>query len=325
MSEGILLTGGTGFIGNAVALRLADRHSGLLRLALRGPAASLPAGADAVVVGDFTATTDWAAALRGINCVVHLAARVHVGRDDAADAWPEYRKVNVDATLSLATQAAAIGVKRLIFLSSAKVNDGTFSPDAVYTENDPSPAPRDIPDAYSRSKLEAEQGLLAIASRTGLEIVVIRPPLVYGPGAKANFATLIRAIRLGVPLPFGSVRNKRSFVGLDNLVDFILTCISHPSAGNELFFVSDGEDLATPDLVRRLGIALGRPARLIPFPPKLLVALSASIGRKDLALRLLGSLRVDNRKARAILGWTPPVGVDEGLRRAVAPLRTRGA
>ena len=249
--------------------------------------------------------------MSGVTAVVHLAARVHVMRDTAADPLSEFRRVNVDGTLNLARAAAAAGVKRFVYLSSLKVNgeSGTFAAD------DP-PAPQ---DAYGISKHEAEAGLRMIAAHGTLEVVIIRPPLVYGPGVRANFAALVRAIARGIPLPLGAVRNLRSLVGIDNLVDFILTCIGHPAATNETFLVSDGEDLSTTDLARRLARAMGRRARLIPVPAAALMLMATAIGRRDVAERLLGSLQVDISKSRRRLAWNPPISVDEGLRRTVTP------
>jgi nucleoside-diphosphate-sugar epimerase len=231
-------------------------------------------------------------------------------RERSRDALEQFRRVNVAGTLDLARQSAAAGVRRFVFLSSVKVNGEA----GCYTESDAA-APG---DAYAISKHEAEVGLREIGAATRMEIVIIRPPLVYGPGARANFGALVRAVARGVPLPFGRVDNRRSLVGLDNLVDFILTCATHPAAAHETFLVSDGEDLSTADLVRRMGRAMGRPARLLPIPPALLMHAATLLGRRDLAGRLLGSLQVDITKAKRQLGWTPPVSVDEGLRRAVA-------
>lgn len=321
--EDILITGATGFVGGALARRLAgtNRWPGVVRLALRSSSAMLAPGFEPVVVGEYSATTDWRAALEGIRYVVHLAARVHVIRDTAADPVAEYRRVNVDATLNLANQAAASGVRRLVFMSSIKVSGETTAAGLALSEDGEQVPSHTMLSAYGQSKLEAERGLRAVGRQTGLEVVIIRPPVVYGPGVKANFAALVCAVARGIPLPLGAIRNARSLIGLDNLVDFVITCITHPAAANEVFVVSDGEDLTTPDLIRRIGIALGRPARLISVPSWLLVTCATVIGRQDEARRLMYSLRVDGSKARALLGWTPPVSVDEGLRRAVAPLR----
>jgi nucleoside-diphosphate-sugar epimerase len=224
----------------------------------------------------------------------------------------EYRRVNVAGTSAFARQAAAAGVKRFVFLSSVKVNGES----GRYTEADP-PAPE---DAYGISKHEAEAALRAIAKDTGMDVVIIRPPLVYGPGVRANFLALMRAVSRGIPLPLGAVNNRRSLVALGNLVDFIVTCIEHPAAANETFLLSDGEDLSTTDLIRRLAAAMGRPARLLPVPESVLIAGAALLGRRDIARRLLGTLQVDTSKAGQLLGWVPPITVDEGLRLAVATL-----
>jgi UDP-glucose 4-epimerase len=254
-------------------------------------------------------TSDWTAALDGIDTVVHLAARVHVMRDTATDPLGAFRRINVDGTMNLARQAAAAGVRRFVFVSSLKVNGEAGS----YTEADvPAPA-----DPYGVSKWEAERALRDLAGESGLELVVIRPPLVYGPGVGANFAALVRAVRRHLPLPLGLVHNRRSLVALDNLVDVIATCVDHPAAANEVFLVSDGEDLSTPDLIRRLAAAMGTRALLLPVPPPLLRAAAAIAGRTATIDRLLGSLSVDITKVRTLLAWSPPVGVDEALRRAV--------
>jgi UDP-glucose 4-epimerase len=220
-----------------------------------------------------------------------------------------FRRTNVEGTLNLARQAAAAGVRRFVFVSSIKVNGEV----GMHSESDP-PAPI---DAYGVSKLEAENGLREIAAATGLGLVVIRPPLVYGPGSKANFQALVRAIWRGIPLPLGAIENRRSLVARDNLVDFIMTCIDHPAARGETFFVSDGEDMSTTTLIRRIALAMKRPARLIPVPASVLWAAATLTGKRDVAQRLLGSLQLDIAKARRVLEWTPPVTVDEGLRRAV--------
>jgi UDP-glucose 4-epimerase len=262
-------------------------------------------------VGDISRFTRWTDALDGIDTVIHLAARVHMMHDASADPLAEFRKVNAEGTLNLARQAADAGVRRFIFLSSVKVNGerGFFRESDVENPQ----------DAYAVSKYEAEQGLRRIAAETGMAVTIIRPPLVYGPGVKANFQALVRAVRRGIPLPLASIDNRRSLVAIDNLVDLIVTCIDSPAAANETFLVSDGEDLSTPQLVRRIAAALDRPPRLVPMPPVVLAAVARVLGRGEAADRLISSLQVDIAKARELLGWRPPFTVDEGLARAVHP------
>ena len=245
--------------------------------------------------------------------MIHTAARVHVMHDAATDPLSEYRRVNVQGTLHFARQAAAAGVKRFVFLSSIKVNGEATQVGQTFMADD-APAPQ---DPYGISKMEAEAGLREISAQTGMDVVIIRPPLVYGSGVKANFAAMMRWLSCGVPLPLGAItHNRRSLVALDNLVDLIVTCITHPAAANQTFLVSDGEDLSTTDLLRRMGQALGKPARLLPVPPALLKLGAALLGKPELAQRLCGSLQVDISKTRQLLGWCPPLSVDEGLRRA---------
>lgn len=305
----LLLTGATGFVGRGLCERL-ERDAGWTVCALvRGPRCDLPRSMKPLLVDDL-ATADLRGALAGIDAVIHLAARAHVMRDASPDPLAEFRKMNVAATRNLARQAAAAGVKRMIFMSSIKVHGecGRFS------ESD-APAPQ---DAYGLSKLEAETALREIAGQSRLEFVIVRPPLVYGPGVKANFQALIGAVARGWPLPLGAIDNCRSLVSRDNLVDFVLRCTTHPAAANESFLVSDGEDLSTPELVRRLARAMGRPARLLPIPSAILRGGAALLGRRAMAQRLLGSLQLDISKARRVLEWSPPFSVDEGLRRATA-------
>ena len=307
----VLVTGATGFVGSALVARMVRDARVTVRAGIRREAGTLPASVERVP-GDVTPGRDWQEALVDAPVVVHLAARVHVMRETAADALAEFRRVNVTGTLNLAEQAAAAGVQRFVYLSSVKVNGEA----GAYSEDDPA-APE---DAYGVSKHEAEVGLRRIAAESAMDVVIVRPPLVYGPDVRANFNALMRAVARGIPLPLGAIDNRRSLVGLDNLVDFILRCIECPAAANETFLVSDGEDLSTTDLIRRLARAMGRPARLIPVPAPVLMAAATLLGRRDVARRLLCSLRVDITKAKQRLAWTPPVSVDDGLRRAVASL-----
>jgi UDP-glucose 4-epimerase len=286
--------------------------------AVRHASASPDPFAPEAQVGDLGAQTDWSAALTGVDAVVHTAARVHVMQEAAADPLVEFRRVNAQGTLSLARQAARAGVQRFVFISSIKVNGEVTRPGCPFTVRD-LPAPV---DAYGISKQEAEAGLRDIAFQTGMEVVIIRPPLIYGPGVKANFAALMRAVQRGWPLPLGAVHNQRSLVGLDNLVDLIAVCLVHPRAANQTFLVSDGHDLSTSQLVQRLARAAGVSALLLPVPVWVLQAGAALLGRGDAVQRLCGNLQVDISQAQTVLDWKPPVSVETGFRRAFAPLLT---
>jgi UDP-glucose 4-epimerase len=312
----ILVTGAAGFVGGALTARL-TRH-GRVRAATH--AAVLPwshANLSVVHGKSLSPSEDWSDALAGISTVIHCAARIHVMRE-TDDALALYRRINAAGTLNLARQAVAAGARRFVFLSSIKVNGEGMSPGQPFTADQPaSPS-----DPYGIAKMEAEQGLRELARGHGLEVVIVRPPLVYGPGVKANFLTLMRALARGWPLPLGAVtQNRRSLVALDNLVDLLATCAGHPAAAQRTFLVSDGEDLSTAALLRRLGAALDRPARLVPVPANWLEAAAAMLGRRDAMRRLCGSLQVDMRATQETLGWTPPIGVDEGLRRVAAAYR----
>ena len=304
----ILVTGANGFVGKSLCAALrSDGHT--LVATVRASNTKIDGG-EQVVVGSIEGDTDWADALSGVEVVVHLAARVHVMNDKALDPLTEFRKVNVDGTLNLAQQAAKAGVKRFIFISSIKVNGEHTVSGKPFIEDDlPSPQ-----DAYGVSKFEAEQGLLLIAQQTGMEVVITRPPLVYGQGVKANFASMMRTVKHGIPLPLGAIHNKRSFVYVGNLVSFIIKCIDHPAAANEVFLVSDGHDLSTTELLQACAKALGAKPRLLPVPRKLIEIGAALLGKKDVAQRLCGNLQVDITKARNLLGWEPPYSVAEGLR-----------
>ena len=307
-----LVTGASGFIGKPLCVELL-RRGHLVRAAVRSAGTEFD-GVERVPVGAIDGATDWSDTLTTIDTVVHLAGRVHVMNDRADDPLAEFRRVNVQGTLTLARQAAAAGVRRFVFLSSVKVNGEMTPAGRAFSETD-APAPQ---DPYGQSKYEAEQGLRQLAADTGMELVIIRPPLVYGPGVKANFAALARAVQRGWPLPLGAVQNRRSLVALDNLVDFIVTCATHPRAANQTFLVSDGQDLSTTELVRGLARAAGVSARLLPVPVWVLRAVAAPLGKGDAVQRLCSNLQLDIAKARDGLDWRPPVSVDEGLRRAVA-------
>ena len=313
LNNSVLVTGATGFVGSGVVSRLAAEDVETLAC-VRRDIDPMQEGVRDMLVAELTANTDWRQVLAGVKSVVHLAARVHLMHDTAADPVTAFRAVNVDGTLNLARQAADTGIKRFVFISSVKVNGESTQPGRAFTEAD-APNPQ---DAYGLSKHEAEQGLRQLSADTGMEVVVIRPPLVYGPGVKANFAALMRAVQRGWPLPLGAVHNQRSLVGLDNLVDFIVTCITHPQAANQTFLVSDGQDLSTTELVRGMAQAAWVPARLLPVPVWALQAGATLLGKGDAVQRLCGNLQVDISKARSSLGWMPPVSVAEGLRRAMA-------
>ena len=315
-TRSILVTGATGFVGAALVARLA--LDGLaVRAVVRNKASLTTAAIDVVRVSELSAETDWSDALANMDAVIHLAARVHVMTDTANDPLTEYRRVNVEGTLNLANQAAAAGIKRFIFMSSIKVNGEKTVLNPFLADDAPDPQ-----DPYSISKYEAEQGLLRLAAETDMEVTIIRSPLVYGPGVKANFLSMMRWLKRGTPLPFGAIKNKRSLVALDNLIDLIAICIHHPAAANQIFLVSDDEDLSTTELLCRMGHALDRPARLIRLPAAAIKVGAALLGRHNLAQRLCGSLQVDIKKTKELLGWSPPINVEEGLRRTVAGLHS---
>lgn len=312
----ILITGANGFVGRTLCADLVRRGysvRGALRRA-EGRSA-LVDGVDPAVVGTINALTDWRAALEECMAVVHLAARVHVMRDDKRDPQADYRDVNTEGTLNLAHQAAQAGAKRFVFVSTIKVNgEGR---DAAYRETE-APAPE---DAYAISKWEAEQGLLRIAQETGLEVVILRPPLVYGPGVKANFRRLLDTVARGWPLPLGAIENQRSLLYLGNFVDAIRLCVEHPAAAGQTFLIDDGQPVSTPELVRAVARAMGRPARLLAVPTGALAFAGALLGKRAAVARLTGSLWVDSSLIRSRLGWTPPYSMAAGLAETVGAWR----
>lgn len=303
----VLLTGASGFLGKRLAGELFRQDIFSLCCASRR-SGSAAAGKEFVIEG-LDSTTDWTRAVAGQDVVVHAAAMAHSKTGDDRALLARYRAVNVDGTLKLARQAAGFGVRRFIFISSIGVNG--YINKVPFTELDP-PAPS---EAYAQSKWLAEQGLWEIAEATGMEIVIIRPPLIYGADAPGSFRSLVKLVQKGRPLPLGAIHNRRSLVALDNLVDLIITCIDYPAAANQVFLAGDGEYLSTTELLRGIGKAMGKPARLIPVPSGLLMFGASLLGKKAVAQRLLGSLQVDISKARNLLGWEPPLSVEEGLRR----------
>lgn len=304
----VLVTGATGFVGSSVVDNF-SRDSSLQVLAgVRNVKANFPENVEPFLLGSLEAGTTLGS-LEGIEAIVHCAARVHVMNDQSADPLSEFRKVNVEGTLNLARRAAAAGVRRFIFISSIKVNGEGTDNRLPYTADEiPSPV-----DPYGISKLEAEQSLRALASESGMAVTIIRPVLVYGPGVKANFYSMMKWLQNGLPLPLANVHNKRSMVALENLVDLIKTCLDHPAAINQIFLVSDGEDLSTPELLRLTARALGGKAFLVPFPVIALTFIARLFGRPAIAARLCGTLQVDISKTRSMLEWTPPVSVDQAL------------
>ena len=308
-----LITGATGFVGQAVMRRILADSSQEVLVPFRRETVWGEERVRPMWVPDLATFDRWGDALADVDAVVHCAARVHVMNDGAADPLTEFRRTNVQGTLNLAKQAAVAGVRRFVFISSVKVNGEWTQADLPFTAEQ-APAPQ---DDYGISKLEAEEGLRELAQTTSMEIVVIRPPLVYGPGVKANFASMVRWLKRGMPLPLGAIVNRRSLVALDNLVDLVAVALVHPRAAGQTFMVSDGEDVSTTELLRRTAEALGQRARLLPVPMSWLEFAAAVLGKRAVAQRLCGSLQVDIAKTCDLLGWRPPVSLNEALRRAV--------
>ena len=305
----ILLTGSTGFVGSAVLAKLIAIKIHPIIIVRKN--IYLDSDVQQVVVASIDSRMGQLESLRECDVVIHAAARVHVMNDLAVDSLAEFREVNTLGTLNLAEQAAQAGVRRFIFISSIKVNGEQTFVGSPFNSDD-----SNIPtDPYGLSKYEAEAGLLKIAQETGLEVVIIRPPLVYGPGVKANFLSLLRWVHKGFPLPLGMINNKRSFVALDNLVDLICVCLDHPNAKDQIFLVSDDHDLSTTELLQGMAKALGQSSRLIPVPMFVLNSGARLLGKADIAQRLFSSLQVDISKTKALLGWSPPITVEQGLKK----------
>jgi len=307
----ICLTGASGFIGSAISRSLLESKSSeiiLLPLSRRSVRLSDDLKSTEIDLGDLSSFES--EKLQGCDSLIHAAARAHVSKSKSCSPLSEYRKINRDATLELARLASNAGIKRFVFLSSIGVNGASSK--SSFTENAVI-APH---DDYSLSKYEAEIGLLDIAKNTGMEVVIIRPPLVYGPGAPGNFKTLVKWVKKSIPMPFGSIHNCRSFIALDNLIDFVLLCADKeksPKAANEVFLISDGEDVSTSEFLSKVSSACGVKSRLIPMPIKPIVVVARLLGREDILRRLFGNLQVDSSKARELLNWRPVVTMDKQL------------
>ena len=301
----VLLTGASGFIGRILAPALETAGHRVLAATRTPDSHDL---GETYAISDIGPETPWRDALVGIDQVIHLAARVHVMRESAPDPLPEFRRVNVDGTRRLAEEAAAAGVRRMIFFSTAKVNGEATGGVPFRVSDNPRPG-----DAYARSKWEAEQALFDVSRRTGLEAVVLRAPLVYGPGAKGHFLTLLKVCRAAPPLPFAAVTNSRSLIYAGNLAAAAVTCLEHPVAAGKVYLVRDGDDVSTPELIRKAAAALGRPARLFPVPRPLLRLAGTWSGNGARISRLLDSLTLDDGPIREELGWTPPFTMVQGL------------
>ncbi len=309
----ILLTGATGFIGNSLCETLLKHHHEIVAVTRS------QVNTDRNITylhKALSGDTDWADVFKGVDVIIHLAGRAHVMKEASVDPYQAYADVNIHATKHLAEQAALSGVKRLIFLSSVKVN-GERTKDVAFSETD-SPKPE---DDYGKTKCEAESVLMSIAKETGMEVVIIRPPLVYGQGVKANFKSLIKLARLNIPLPFGNVANKRSLIYLENLIDFIMLCINHPSAANQTFLVSDDEDVSTTQLIKYIKEASGKRPLLIPVPQSWLRFVFQLMGKSSFSDRLLGNLQVDITKAKTLLNWKPPYSLKEGIKKTVSDFK----
>jgi len=310
----VLVTGATGFVGRALCPALAAAGHGVTAAVRNPDSPAIPEGTTVQTIPDIGPETDWSPALSGMDAVVHLAARVHVMKEHAADPSAEFNRTNADGTARLAAAAADAGVRRFVYLSTIKVMGGGGDGETPFRETD---TPR--PDSpYGASKLAGEHALSKAAGGTGLEPVILRPPLVYGPGGKGNFLALLKLCRLAPPLPLASVNNLRSLIHVENLSSAIVRCLESDAAKGETYFVRDGEDISVPDLIRQLAQAMDRPARLFPFPPGMLKLAGMLTGKSDAVSRLLDSLRVDDKKIRRQLGWTPPINMLQGLKETAA-------
>jgi len=309
----VLLTGATGFVGKAVSEKLIETGVYLVA-SVREKSEILSHQVSQVLISDLTSETDWSLALKSVDVVIHSAARVHVMNDTSEDPLAEFRKVNLEGTMALALQAVKAGVKRFIFISSIKVNgESTLSGRPFTADDTPSPL-----DAYGISKAETEEALMEISLATKMEVVIIRPVLVYGPEVKANFLNMMSWLNHRVPLPLGNIQNQRSLLALDNLIDFILLCVDYkksPKASNQIFLISDGEDVSTTELLRKTANALGKRPLLISVPVWLMKFAANLLGKGEVANRLFSSLQVDNSKAKELLGWTPVINMDEQLKK----------
>jgi nucleoside-diphosphate-sugar epimerase len=309
-----LITGGTGFVGHALIKELSKRGCPVIATTRQMPMESKSLSQiNWVNIGEIYGQTDWKQALHNVDAVIHCAARAHVLNDTAVNPLESYRRVNVKGTLNLAVQAAHAGVKRFVFVSSIKVNGEAtilghpFKADDIPANFDP----------YGISKREAEDGLHELSAQTGMKVIIVRPPLIYGPGVKANFASMMRWISRGIPLPLGGIQNARSMVSLDNLVDLLITCLKHPAAVGQVFLASDGQDVSTPELIRLVASAMGKRVFLFPVPVSCLEMGAALLGKPSIAQRLCGSLQIDIQKNYHLLGWTPPLKLREGLIKTV--------
>jgi len=312
MCSHILLTGASGFLGSAVLERIKDKNPILI-----GRNNNLKE--TNFFFKELTNDELYDDCLNGVEIIIHCAARAHIMNDKYSDPLAEYRKVNVYGTENLARQAAAAGIKRFVFISSVKVSGESTTVKRPYSES-MKPVPE---DAYGQSKYEAEEVLKQVSADTGMDVVIIRPPLVYGAGVKANFRSLLKLSSLSIPLPFGAVHNKRSMVYVENLVDFIIRCIDHPNAANQTFLISDGEDLSLKSLITYIRKAMGRSAWLLPVPVSMFKLVGKLRGKSGVVDRLVGDLQVDSSKARELLDWTPPYTVEQGIAATVLDFNNR--
>ena len=312
MMSKILITGGNGFVGKAICEKL-KTHNYILNITSRNNLSQQASGLNVYNVGEIDQKNNWLDALDGVNCVIHCAGKTHVINGSIDNSLFSFRKVNVDGTINLARQAVSCGVKRFIFLSSIKVNGESTEISSMFNYDD-IPKPE---DSYGISKWEAEKELWKISKQTGLEVIVIRAPLVYGPKVKGNLKRLINLIHLGAPLPFSLIKNKRSMIGIDNLVDVIIRCIFHPTAAKKTFLVSDEEDLSTPDLIKHIAFSMKRSAILFPLPISLLKFFGFILGKKNEINKLIGSLKVDISYTKEILNWEPSLCVKDGIKKMI--------